>query len=95
MRGGATGDESQTDSGAVAPDSGATTPDSGVPSPCAGQTALDPSLSVTGTIRGAGVNARLSETGLETTFVGPDGPGSSSYAQSFDRGYDAAGKLVR
>jgi hypothetical protein len=48
---------------------------------------------VTGTIRGAGVDAMLSETGLETTFIG-DGSGSSPYAQSFDRGYDAAGKLV-
>jgi hypothetical protein len=49
---------------------------------------------VTGTIRGAGVDAVLSETGLETTFIGPDGSASSPHVQSFDRGYDAAGKLV-
>lgn len=49
---------------------------------------------MTGTIRGAGVDAMLSATGLETTFIGPGGSASSPYVQSFDRGYDAAGKLV-
>jgi hypothetical protein len=48
---------------------------------------------VTGTIRGAGVDATLSETGLVTTF-GSDGSASSNYAQSFEPDYDAAGKLV-
>jgi hypothetical protein len=100
-RRGASGNESETDSGAMAADSGAMAADSGAMaadagmlSPCAGETARGPSLSVTGTIRGAGVDAVLSETGLETTFIGPDGSASSPYVQSFNRGHDAAGKLV-
>jgi hypothetical protein len=93
-RGGATGSGSETDSGAMAADSGAIALNPSMPSPCTGETARGPSSSVTGTIRGAGVDAVLSETGLETSFIGPDGSGSSPYAQSFDRGYDAAGKLV-
>jgi hypothetical protein len=79
---------------ATAADSGAMAVDAGIPSPCAGQTALGPSLPVTGTIRGTGVDAVLSKTGLETTLLGPGGSGSSPYAQSFDRGSDAAGKLI-
>jgi len=114
-RSGAAGNESETDSGAMAADSGAMAADSGamaadsgaiaadsgaialdagMPSPCVGETARGPSLSVTGTIRGAGVDAALNATGLVTTFVGPGGSASSPYLQSFERGHDAAGKLV-
>ena len=100
-RDGATGSESGTNSGGMVPDSGtmaaaggAMAADAGMPSPCAGQTAGGSSLPVTGTIRGAGVDAVLSQTGLETTFIGPDAPASRTYAQSFGPGYDAAGKPV-
>ena len=83
------------DSGAMGPDSGAMGPDAGMPNPCTGPTALGPSLRVTGTVRGARVDAKITETGLETTFIGPDGSASSPYQQSFNGGgYDAAGKLV-
>jgi hypothetical protein len=107
-RGGANGDESEMDSGAMAAGGGAMAAgggamaagggamaaDPGMPSPCAGQTAVGPSLSVTGTIRGARVDAMLSETGLETTFIGPEGSGSIPYAQRFHRGSNAAGTFV-
>jgi len=114
-RGGATGDETETDSGAMAPDSDAMPADSdampadsdampadsdampadaGLPGPCVGETAAGSSLSVTGTVRGPGVDAVLSERGLETTFIGPEGSAPISYSQSFGRGYDAAGNLV-
>jgi hypothetical protein len=108
-RGAATGNESETDGGAMvpadsgamvadggamAPDSGAIMMDAGTPSPCTGETARGPSLSVAGTIRGAGVDAVLNEAGFETTFLGPQEPGPILYSQSFGGGYDAAGKSV-
>ena len=114
-RGGATGNESETDSGALVPDGGAMVPDggamvpdggamvpdggaiamdAGMPSPCTGETARGPSLSVAGTIRGAGVDAVLNETGFETAFLGPQEPGPILYSQSFAGDYDAAGTSV-
>ena len=93
-RGGATGNESETDSGALVPDGGAIAMDAGMPSPCTGETARGPSLSVAGTIRGAGVDAVLNETGFETAFLGPQEPGPILYSQSFAGDYDAAGTSV-
>lgn len=100
-RGSATGNESDTDGGAMAADSGAMAAgsgamalDAGMPGLCAGQTALGPSSPVSGTIRGAGVDAMLSKAGLEATFIDPDGSAPRLYAQSFERAYDTAGKLV-
>ena len=96
-RGGATvpdGGAMAADSGAMAADSGVSAMDAGMPSPCTGETARGPSLSVTGTIRGAGVDAVLNEAGFETTFLGPQEPGPILYSQSFGGGYDAAGKSV-
>jgi hypothetical protein len=57
--------------------------DAGVSGACPGQGAQRSPTPVTGTLRGARVDAVVRDGGVETNFLGPGGSPTSEYAQSF------------
>lgn len=60
---------------------------------CASEATGPSSTAVTGSVRGS-VDGVLLEGGVTTRFLGPGSSAFSDYAQSFEAGVDAGGKLV-